>query len=221
MRHLLTASLLLAAATAEAQNPARVLLTPDSLSVNAANQRYVQKGDTVRLDAKVYATNGMRVADPRLTWTPMNANTRLLAGGPSYVRVIALDTGSVAVKVTWIRNDAQRPSASASYRALRKTNAASLSPTAVTIAEGDSVLFTMTLLDQQGMHITDRKPAWALSDTTVAWLRVVASNPQTAWVKAKPCGPLCGGKLGYLRGPFQRLTWFTADESGTLRKAGT
>ena len=142
-----------AALVVAAPAPTTVAVTPDALVFTAL-------GDTLRLKAEVRDQLGRPVEDEPVVWT---SGASLVATVDSAGLVTAAANGAATIAAT-----AGEASGTAVVTVTQSVASVAVSPSADTVALGDTLRLAAEAADANGHAVTGAEFAWSSSDTTLA-----------------------------------------------------
>ena len=133
---------------------------PTTVAVSQATHELTAFGATVQLMAEVRDQNDRVMAGATVTWT---SSASLVATVDASGLVTAVGNGTATITAS-----AGSASGSAVVTVTQSVASVEVSPSAVTIAPGDTLLLTAEAIDANGHVVAGAEFAWASGDTAVA-----------------------------------------------------
>ena len=133
---------------------------PTTVTVTPATTQLTALGATVQLSAEVRDQNGQVMAGPAVTWSSSATAVATVSGSGL---VTAAGNGTATITAT-----AGAVSGSAAVTVAQMVSSVTVSPTADTLVEGDTLHLSAAAVDAGGHAVTGAEFEWASTDTLVA-----------------------------------------------------
>ena len=133
---------------------------PDSVAVSPAEATIAALGDTVRLAAEAFDANRHAMASAEFSWESSAASVAMVDAA-GLVTAVANGTATITAA-------AAAASGTAIVVVKQSAGSVTVSPTADTIAVGDTLRLAAEAVDANGQRVEDAEFTWASSDESVA-----------------------------------------------------